>query len=87
MAPVVDSDQHLYESRAMWRDHIDPGRWEDALRIDDDELGYPWLTWRGRRLQPADVQRPGQTYALGSLHERIRAGLPPETRYDDELRR
>jgi len=87
MVPVVDSDQHLYESRAMWRDHIDPARREDALRIDDDELGYPWLTWRGRRLQPADVQRPGQTSALGTLHERIRAGRPPETRYDDELPR
>ena len=87
MAPVVDSDQHLYESRSMWRDHIDPARREDALHIDDDELGYPWLTWRGRRLQPADVQRPGQTSALGTLHERIRAGLPPETRYDDELPR
>ena len=87
MAPVVDSDQHLYEPRSMWRDHIDPARREDALHIDDDELGYPWLTWRGRRLQPADVQRPGQTSALGTLHERIRAGLPPETRYDDELPR
>src|SRR5436309_2552117 len=87
MVPVVDSDQHLYESRAMWRDHIDPARREDALRIVDDELGYPWVTWRGRRLQPADVQHPGQTSALGTLHERIRAGLPPETRYDDELPR
>ena len=87
MTPVVDSDQHLYETRAMWSDHIDPARREDALRIVDDELGYPWVTWRGRRLQPADVQHPGQTSALGTLHERIRAGLPPETRYDDELPR
>src|SRR5712671_1937315 len=87
MAPVVDSDQHLYESRSMWRDHIDPARREDALHIDDDELGYPWLTWRDRKLQPADVQRPGQTSALGTLHERIRAGRSPETRYDDELPR
>ena len=87
MPSVVDSDQHLYESRTMWRDHIDPDRREDALRIVDDELGYPWLTWRDRKLQPADVQRPGETSALGSLHERIRSGCPPETRYDDELPR
>ncbi len=87
MPSVVDSDQHLYESRTMWCDHIDPDRREDALRIVDDELGYPWLTWRDRKLQPADVQRPGETSALGSLHERIRAGRPPETRYDDELPR
>ena len=49
MAPVVDSDQHLYETRTMWLDHIDPDRRDDALRIVDDELGYPWLTWRGQQ--------------------------------------
>ncbi len=87
MAPVVDSDQHLYEPRTMWRDYIDPGRRDDALGIVDDELGYPWLTWRGRRLSPADVQRPGETSALGMLHERIRTGIAPETRFDDELPR
>ena len=87
MPSAVDSDQHLYESRTMWCDHIDPDRREDALRIVDDELGYPWLTWRDRKLQPADVQRPGETSALGTLHERIRSGRPPETRYDDELPR
>ena len=85
--PVVDSDQHLYESRAMWRDHIDPARRDDALEIVDDDLGYPWVTWRGRKLQPADVQHPGETAELGSLHERIRARLPREGRYDDELPR
>jgi predicted TIM-barrel fold metal-dependent hydrolase len=31
------------------------------------------------------VQRPGETSELGTRHERIRAGLAPETRYDDVL--
>src|SRR5689334_18537490 len=84
---VVDSDQHLYESRTLWSEHIDPGARADALAIVDDELGYPWLTWRGTRLAPADVQRPGATSALGSRHERIRAGIAPESRYDDDLPR
>ena len=87
MPPVVDSDQHLYETRTLWADHIDPDLRGEALAIVDDELGYPWLTWRGAKLSPADVQRPGETSALGTVHERIRAGLPPETRYDDELPR
>jgi predicted TIM-barrel fold metal-dependent hydrolase len=87
MALVVDSDQHLYETRTMWRDHIDPDRRDDALEIVDDELGYPWVTWRGRKLSPADVQRPGATTALGTMHERVRTRLPPETNYDDELPR
>jgi predicted TIM-barrel fold metal-dependent hydrolase len=87
MPAVVDSDQHLYETRLTWLDHIDPERRDDALQIVDDELGYPWLTWRGRRLGPCDVQRPGETSALGDVHERIRAGLAPESRYDEELPR
>jgi predicted TIM-barrel fold metal-dependent hydrolase len=87
MAPVVDSDQHLYETRTMWRDHIDPDRRDDALVIVDDDLGYPWLTWRGQKLSPADVQRPGETSALGAIHERIRTGIAPQARYDDELPR
>jgi hypothetical protein len=85
MPPVVDSDQHLYEPRTMWLDHIDPDDRDDALQIVDDDLGYAWLTWQGKRLGPADVQRPRETSALGTLHEGIRAGLPPETRYDDDL--
>ncbi len=87
MALVVDSDQHMYEPRTMWLDHIDPGRRDDALQIVDDDLGYAWVTWRGKQMAPADVQRPRETSALGTLHQRIRAGLPPETRYDDELPR
>ncbi len=87
MPSVVDSDQHLYEPRTMWLDHIDPDRRDAALRIVDDELGYSWVTWRGKQLAPADVQRPRQTSALGTRHERIRAGLAPEVRYDDELPR
>jgi predicted TIM-barrel fold metal-dependent hydrolase len=85
MPSVVDSDQHLYEPRTMWLDHIDPDRRDDALRIVDDDLGYAWVTWRGKRLAPADVQRPRETSALGTLHERIRAGIAPDTRYDDDL--
>jgi len=85
--PVIDSDQHLYEPRTLWADHCDPGARDDALRIEDDELGYPWLVWRDRRLSPVDVQFPGRTSELGARRERIRAGVPAETRYDDELPR
>jgi hypothetical protein len=84
---IIDCDQHLYESRDLWRAHIDPGRADDALAIVDDERGYPWVTWRGRRLQPADVQRPGRTDEIGAARERMRAGLPPSESYDENLPR
>ena len=87
MAQIIDCDQHLYESRELWRDHIDPALRDEALAIVDDERGYPWVTWRGRRLQPADVQRPGRTAELGAARERMRAGLPPSEVYDEELPR
>jgi len=59
MTAVFDSDQHLFESRTLWADHIDPPHRGDALAIVDDELGYPWLTWGDERLSLADVQVPG----------------------------
>jgi predicted TIM-barrel fold metal-dependent hydrolase len=82
---VIDCDQHLYEAREMWRDHIDPDQRDDALAIVDDELGYPWLCWRGRRLELADVQHPGDTGSLGRHRTRARDGLPPEYSYDETL--
>jgi hypothetical protein len=84
---LIDSDQHLYETRTTWLDHIDPGMRDDALRIEDDDLGYPWVRWRDLRLQPADVQLPGKTTELGQRRERQRAGLPREGNYDEELPR
>lgn len=58
-APIIDSDEHLYEPRSLWVDHIDSGHRADALTLEDDELGYTWLAWRGQRLELADVHQPG----------------------------
>ncbi len=85
MDVIIDSDQHLYECRTMWADHIEPAQRHEALQIRDDELGYPWLTWRDQRLDVADVQVPGDTARLGRQRERRRQGLAPEYDYDESL--
>ena len=85
MTVIIDSDQHLYESRTLWAQHVDPAHKDEALAIVDDELGYPWLTWRGERLDVADVQVPGDTAILGRHRQRLREGLAPQYRYDEEL--
>jgi predicted TIM-barrel fold metal-dependent hydrolase len=82
---VIDSDQHLFETRTLWADHIDPGHRDEALAIVDDDLGYSWLTWRGQHLSLAQVQHPGATTELGDLTQRSRNRLPSESSYDDEL--
>ena len=87
MLGVIDSDQHLFEPRDLWQSYSDPSSRADALAIVDDELGHPWLTWRGRRLGLADVQWPGETDAIGARRERVRNGLPPEAPYDEILPR
>ena len=87
MTTVIDSDQHLYESRTLWADHVDPAQRDEALRIEDDDLGYPWLTWRDRRLDVADVQVPRDTVGLGEHRQRLRQHLPPTYGYDDTLPR
>jgi predicted TIM-barrel fold metal-dependent hydrolase len=85
--PIIDSDQHLYESRTLWRDHIDPALREEALRIEDDATGTPRLCWRDRPIGLAEVQRPGRSVEVGEQHRRARAGMPPRERYDDVLPR
>ena len=87
MSLIIDSDQHLYESRTLWGDFIEPEHAEEALGIVDDDLGYAWLRWRGGRLGLADVQRPGHPGAAGTHRERLRQGLPAEYDYDDALPR
>ena len=84
-APIIDSDQHLYESRTTWLDHVDPAMRDDALRIEDDDLGYAWVRWRDRRLGLADVQLPGDTVRIGRHRQRQRAGEPSEYAYDELL--
>jgi len=85
MTAIIDSDQHLFESRTLWADHIEPAWHHEALAIVDDELGYAWLTWRGQTLGIADVQRPGDTGAIGRHRQKSRQGLPSEYRYDEVL--
>lgn len=84
---IVDSDQHLYESRTLWREHIDPGLRDEALRIEDDAAGTPRLRWRGHELGIAEVQVPGRSAEVGEHHRRARAGQPPLERYDEALPR
>jgi predicted TIM-barrel fold metal-dependent hydrolase len=87
MDRVIDCDQHLYEYRGLWEEHIDPGLRHEALRFADDPLGHVRLTWRDRVLSVADVQMPGETDAIGERRRREREGLPPRARYDEILPR
>ena len=85
MPAVVDSDQHLYEPRSMWSDHIDPSMRDEALRLEDDDRGFTWLTWRGERLELADVHRPGDTASNGRHRQLLRSGERSEYDYDEAL--
>jgi predicted TIM-barrel fold metal-dependent hydrolase len=82
---IIDSDQHLFEYRGLWEEHIDPGARAEALRLSDDDLGHTWVEWRGRRLGFADAPRPSETDAVGERYRRAREGLPPLVRYEDLL--
>ena len=62
---TIDVDQHLFESRTTWSEHIDPAHRSDALSITDDEGGWPWLTWQERRLTPLEVPIPERSSLIG----------------------
>jgi predicted TIM-barrel fold metal-dependent hydrolase len=82
---LIDCDQHLYEPRNLWREQCDPNGRDDALAIEDDDLGYSWVTWRGTRLGIADVQAPGETTVIGDRRRRQAAGERALTAYDEVL--
>jgi predicted TIM-barrel fold metal-dependent hydrolase len=84
---VIDSDQHLFEYRGLWEEHVDPTLRSEALRFVDDPLGHVHVVWRDQVLSVADVQLPGETDAIGERRRREREGLPPAARYDEILPR
>ena len=87
MPRVIDCDQHLYEYRGLWEEHIDPEMRQEAIRFVDDAQGHVHVRWREHVLGVADVQTPGETDAIGERRRREREGLPPQARYDEILPR
>jgi predicted TIM-barrel fold metal-dependent hydrolase len=87
MAPLrtIDVDQHLFETRSAWRDHIDPAFRDQALGMEDDEHGWPWLVWQGTRLAPIEVQYPGRAAEIGEERRRQARGEAAPGRYEDLL--
>ncbi|MEY2402740.1 MAG: hypothetical protein QOD38_291 [Acidimicrobiaceae bacterium] len=69
----------------MWSEHIDPAQRDEALELVDDEKGYTWVTWRGQRLELADVHLPGNVKSNGDHRRHLRAGEPSSYRYDEVL--
>jgi predicted TIM-barrel fold metal-dependent hydrolase len=82
---TVDADQHIFEPRTMWRDHIDPSYRDRALAIEDDDLGYAWLTWQGKQLYLAEPQRPTQAREIGAARLRRQRGEAAEKSYDESV--
>ena len=84
-APIIDVDQHLFETRTTWIDHIDPRFRDDALVITDDAQGWPWITWRGAQLGPVEVQHPGHPEEVGENRLRMVHGERAPGSYEEML--
>lgn len=80
---TIDVDQHLFESRTTWADHIDPAHRADALSISDDDAGWPWLTWRGRHLTPLEVPIPERSHLIGEDRLRRLRGEPAPAPFEE----
>jgi predicted TIM-barrel fold metal-dependent hydrolase len=80
---TIDVDQHLFESRTTWSEHIEPAHRSDALSISDDEAGWPWLTWRGSRLTPLEVPIPERSTLIGQDRLRRLRGERAQASFED----
>lgn len=80
---VIDADTHLFETGALWGDHLPKARRDLAVRIEQDALGYAWLTApNGARIHLAEVHTPGDIMTMGTRRIRQRAGLPPAVPFE-----
>ena len=80
---IIDVDQHLFESRGTWTEHIEPAWRDDALRIEDDEAGWPWLMWRDRQLTPIEVPIPERSSLIGDDRLRRLRGERAAASFED----
>jgi predicted TIM-barrel fold metal-dependent hydrolase len=84
MAKVIDADSHMFEQPGLWRDHLPANQQHLALDLEEDELGYTWLTHKGNRLLQCYISEPGKLWeSYGLPHQRQREGQPALRRYTD----
>lgn len=81
--PIIDVDQHLFESRTTWSEFIEPAHRADALSITDDKGGWPWLTWRHERLTPLEVPIPERSSLIGDDRLRRLRGDPAPASFEE----
>ena len=76
---IIDSDMHFMEPFTVYQDHLPRDRRDLAVRVECDDLGWPWLTHRGSRLYPIDLHVPGRVDLVGGRRAKQRAGevAPP----------
>ena len=85
MTRIIDADHHFMEPGSVYREHLPAAQRHLALTVEDDDAGWPWLAFRGRRLHPLDAHEPGKVSAVGDARQRMRAGeraLPAQPRPD-----
>jgi predicted TIM-barrel fold metal-dependent hydrolase len=84
MAKIIDADSHMFEQPGVWREHMPASEQHLALDIEEDELGYSWLTHRGARLLQCYISEPGRLWeSYGLPHQRCRDGEAALVRYGD----
>jgi predicted TIM-barrel fold metal-dependent hydrolase len=81
---IIDADSHMFEQPGLWRDHLPADLRHLALGLEEDELGYTWLTHKETRLLQCYVSQPGKLWeSYGLPHQRQREGKPALTRYTE----
>jgi predicted TIM-barrel fold metal-dependent hydrolase len=84
MTKVIDADSHMFEQPGLWRSYMPAADQHLALDVDEDELGYSWLTHKDQRLIQCYISVPGKLWeSYGLPHQRARAGEPALIRYTD----
>jgi hypothetical protein len=84
MAKIIDADSHMFEQPGLWRDRLPANKQHLALELEEDALGYTWLTHKGNRLLQCYISEPGNLWdSYGLPHQRQREGQAAVRRYTE----
>lgn len=85
-AGLIDSDQHICEYPTMWRDYTEGSRRHLCISLEQDSLGYGWITGGdGRRIYLAEINHPADTRRMAEHRQRLKQGKPAEVPFAEAL--
>lgn len=83
---IIDGDQHICEYPTMWKDYTETSRQHLCLSLEQDDLGYGWITdGGGHHIYLAEINHPADTAPMAEHRQRLKKGMAAKVPFTEAL--